>query len=32
MKEVGDKIALEAYRGDDKRSFEVTLGRQPANP
>jgi S1-C subfamily serine protease len=31
-KEVGDKITLEAYRGDDKRSFEVTLGRQPANP
>jgi S1-C subfamily serine protease len=31
-KQVGDKITLEAYRGDDKRSFEVTLGRQPANP
>ena len=31
-KQVGDKITLEAYRGDDKRSFDVTLGRQPANP
>jgi S1-C subfamily serine protease len=28
-KEPGDKIEIEAYRGDDKRSFEVTLGRQP---
>jgi S1-C subfamily serine protease len=28
-KEPGDKIDIEAYRGDDKRSFEVTLGRQP---
>ena len=27
-KEPGDKIDIEAYRGDDKRSFEVTLGRQ----
>jgi len=24
-----DEIKVEAYRGDDKRSFEVTLGRQP---
>jgi S1-C subfamily serine protease len=31
-KKVGDKITIEAYRGDEKRSFEVTLGRQPANP
>ncbi len=29
-KKVGDKITIEAYRGDDKRSFDVTLGRQPA--
>jgi S1-C subfamily serine protease len=28
-KKPGDKIDIEAYRGDDKRSFEVTLGRQP---
>ena len=28
----GDKIRIEAYRGDDKRSFEVTLGKQPASP
>jgi S1-C subfamily serine protease len=25
----GDKIRIEAYRGDDKRSFDVTLGRRP---
>jgi hypothetical protein len=25
----GDKIEIEAYRGNDKRSFEVTLGRRP---
>jgi putative serine protease PepD len=25
----GEKIDIEAYRGDDRRSFEVTLGRQP---
>ncbi len=31
-KKVGDKITIEAYRGDEKRSFDVTLGRQPANP
>ena len=28
-KRPGDKIKVEAYRGDDKRSFDVTLGRQP---
>ena len=28
-KKPGDKIKVEAYRGDDKRSFDVTLGRQP---
>ena len=28
----GDKIRIEAYRGDDKRSFDVTLGRRPASP
>jgi S1-C subfamily serine protease len=28
-KEPGDKIKLEAYRGDERRTFEVTLGRQP---
>ena len=31
-KKPGDKITIEAYRGDDKRSFEVTLGRQPPTP
>jgi putative serine protease PepD len=31
-KQVGDKITLEAYRGDVKRSFDVTLGRQPKSP
>jgi S1-C subfamily serine protease len=25
----GDEIRIEAYRGDDKRSFDVTLGRRP---
>jgi S1-C subfamily serine protease len=30
-KRPGDKVTIEAYRGDDKRSFEVTLGRQPAD-
>jgi S1-C subfamily serine protease len=30
-KKPGDKIDIEAYRGDDKRSFEVTLGRQPSS-
>jgi S1-C subfamily serine protease len=29
-KKPGDEITVEAYRGDDKRSFDVTLGRQPA--
>jgi S1-C subfamily serine protease len=29
-KKPGDKIRIEAYRGDDKRTFEVTLGRQPS--
>ena len=28
-KKPGDEIKVEAYRGDDKRSFDVTLGRQP---
>jgi S1-C subfamily serine protease len=28
----GDKLTIEAYRGSDKRSFEVTLGRRPARP
>jgi S1-C subfamily serine protease len=28
----GDKLTIEAYRGSEKRSFEVTLGRQPARP
>jgi S1-C subfamily serine protease len=27
-KNPGDKIDIEAYRGDDRRSFEVTLGRR----
>jgi S1-C subfamily serine protease len=31
-KKPGDEITVEAYRGDDKRSFDVTLGRQPAAP
>ena len=31
-KQVGDKITIEAYRGNDKRSFDVKLGRQPASP
>jgi len=29
-KKVGDQITIEAYRGDEKRSFDVKLGRQPA--
>ena len=29
-KKPGDRITIEAYRGDEKRSFEVTLGRRPA--
>jgi S1-C subfamily serine protease len=28
-KKVGDEITIEAYRGDEKRSFDVKLGRQP---
>ena len=28
-KKPDDKIDIEAYRGDDRRSLEVTLGRQP---
>jgi S1-C subfamily serine protease len=28
----GDKLTIEAYRGTEKRSFEVTLGRQPSRP
>jgi S1-C subfamily serine protease len=31
-KKPGDKITIEAYRGDEKRSFDITLGRQPASP
>jgi S1-C subfamily serine protease len=31
-KKVGDKITVEAYRGDERRSFDVTLGPQPATP
>jgi putative serine protease PepD len=30
-KKPGDKLTVEAYRGDQKRSFEVTLGRRPAS-
>jgi S1-C subfamily serine protease len=26
----GDKVRIEAYRGDEKRSFDVVLGRQPS--
>jgi S1-C subfamily serine protease len=28
-KKPGDEVTIEAYRGDERRSFEVTLGRQP---
>jgi S1-C subfamily serine protease len=28
-KKPGDKVEIEAYRDDEKRSFDVTLGRQP---
>jgi S1-C subfamily serine protease len=28
-KKPGDKVRVEAYRGDEKRTFEVTLGRRP---
>ncbi len=31
-KKPGDQLTIEAYRGTEKRSFEVTLGRQPARP
>jgi S1-C subfamily serine protease len=31
-KKVGDEIEIEAYRGDDRRTFKVRLGRQPASP
>ena len=30
-KKVGDKLRIEAYRGDEKRTFEVTLGPRPAS-
>jgi S1-C subfamily serine protease len=30
-KKPGDKIKVDAYRGDEKRSFDVTLGRRPAS-
>jgi S1-C subfamily serine protease len=30
-KKPGDKITVEAYRRDEKRTFEVTLGRRPAS-
>lgn len=26
----GDKVKIEAYRGDEKRTFQVTLGRRPS--
>jgi S1-C subfamily serine protease len=29
-KKPGDKVTIEAYRGEERRRFEVTLGRQPA--
>ena len=29
-KKVGDEIEVEAYRGDERRTFKVKLGRQPA--
>jgi S1-C subfamily serine protease len=28
-KKPGEKLRIEAHRGDDKRTFDVTLGRQP---
>src|SRR4029453_12285622 len=28
----GDKLTIEAYLGTEKRSFEVSLGRQPSRP
>jgi S1-C subfamily serine protease len=30
-KKVGDQLKIEAYRGDEKRTFEVTLGSRPAS-
>jgi S1-C subfamily serine protease len=30
-KKPGDKVEVEVYRGGEERSFDVTLGRQPAN-
>jgi S1-C subfamily serine protease len=30
-KKPGDKLSIEAYRGKEKRTFEVTLGRQPGS-
>jgi S1-C subfamily serine protease len=29
-KKPGDKVTIEAYRGDERRTFDVTLGRQPS--
>jgi S1-C subfamily serine protease len=31
-KKPGDKVRIEAYRGGEKRTFDVTLGRQPPSP
>ncbi len=31
-KKVGDTIEVEAFRGNDRRSFDLRLGRQPASP
>ena len=31
-KKPGDKLTVEAYRGGEKKSFEVTLGHQPGSP
>jgi S1-C subfamily serine protease len=31
-KKPGDKVTIEAYRGNDKRNFAVTLGQRPAGP
>ena len=31
-KKPGDKIRIQAYRGKEKRNFDVTLGRRPASP
>jgi S1-C subfamily serine protease len=32
QKEPGDEIELEIYRGQDRRTIEITLGRQPPTP